>query len=297
MGGLNANLLNENKIKPKAIIGVLPLFPDKAASVPMVKHAMNIGKSVTEFLNPCQTPVIGMDQPIYAIGKQIQWKWNESLGEGKYVLMLGALHIEFVIEAMQGKLTDLSGFASVICEAGVLTSGRAEAVSSPTADHHLKRTRYVHQVFLMAGSILKKEAYDAYQLQEGPHDKDSWDVDMRDASQQFAYWSMVLDLEMLHCRFVRSLREGDFDLYVQVIDELCGWMFVFDQTNYSMWLPEHVKDMVELGRKHPGVLAVKITATNRRPRPLRGHQVWQIYLTVPTRWMSMLWPCQISFKR
>ena len=127
----------------------------------MVKHAMNIGESVTEFLNPGQTPVIGMDQPIYAIGKQIQWKW-----------------------------TDLSGFASVINEAGVLTSGRAEAVSSPTADHHLKRTRYVHQVFLMAGSILKKEAYDAYQLQEGPHDKDSWDVDMRDASQQFAYWSM-----------------------------------------------------------------------------------------------------------
>ena len=61
--GFNANLLNEDTIKPKAIIGVLPLFPDKAASVPMVKHAMNIGKSVTEFLNPSQTPVIGMDQP------------------------------------------------------------------------------------------------------------------------------------------------------------------------------------------------------------------------------------------
>ena len=80
--------------------------------MPMVKHAMNVGKSVTEFLNPGQTPVIGMDQPMYAIGKQIQWKWNESLGEGKYVLMLGALHVEFVIEAMEGKLTDLSVFIS-----------------------------------------------------------------------------------------------------------------------------------------------------------------------------------------
>ena len=156
---------------------------------------------------------------------------------------------------MEGKLTDLSGFVSVISEAGVLASDRADAVSSPTADHHLKRTRYVHQVLIMAGSILKKEAYDAYQMQEGQHDKDSSDVDMRDASQQFVYWSMVLDLETLHCRFVRSLREGDFDLYVQIIDELCGWMFVFDQTNYSMSLPVHVKDMVELGRKHPGVLA------------------------------------------
>ena len=59
--GFNANLLNEDTIKPKAVIGVLPLFPDKAASVPMVKHAMNIGKRVTEFLNPGQTPVIGTD--------------------------------------------------------------------------------------------------------------------------------------------------------------------------------------------------------------------------------------------
>ena len=51
---------------------------------------------------------------------------------------------------------------------------------------------------------------------------------MRKESQQFAYWSLVLDLEMLHSRFVRSLREGHFDLYVQVIDELCGWLFMFD---------------------------------------------------------------------
>ena len=50
---------------------------------------------------------------------------------------------------------------------------------------------------------------------------------MRIESQQIVYWSLVLDLEMLHCRFVRSFREGDFELYVQIIDELCGWLFIF----------------------------------------------------------------------
>ena len=34
---------------------VMPLFLDKTASIPMVKH-MNIGKGVTEFLNPGQIP-------------------------------------------------------------------------------------------------------------------------------------------------------------------------------------------------------------------------------------------------
>ena len=70
--------------------------------------------------------------------------WREQVCR---LLILGALHIEFVIEAVEGKLVDGSGFSSVISEAGVLTSGCAEAVSSPTPDHHLKRMRYVHQVF------------------------------------------------------------------------------------------------------------------------------------------------------
>ena len=91
-----------------------------------------------------------MDQPIYAIAKQIQWRWTDPLGENKFVLMLGALHIEFGIEAVEGKLVDGSGFSSVISEAGVSTSSRAEAVSSPTPDHHLKGLRYVHQVLLLA---------------------------------------------------------------------------------------------------------------------------------------------------
>ena len=74
-----------------------------------------------------------------------------------------------MIEAVEGKLTDGSGFSYIISEAGVLTSGRSEAVSSP--DHHLKRTRCVHQVFLLAGSILKLEASEAHQASAGPCQK------------------------------------------------------------------------------------------------------------------------------
>ena len=153
-----------------------------------------------------------MDKPIYAIGKQIQWNWKEDLGEDKYVLMLGALHIKFVIEAVEGKLTDGSGFSYIISEAGVLTSGRSEAVSLPAPDHHLKRTRYIHQVFLLAGSILKLEAFEAHQATASPCQKENWDAAMRMSSKQFTFWSLVMDLEMLQCRFVRSLREVDMKL-------------------------------------------------------------------------------------
>ena len=70
------------------------------------------------------------------------------------------------------KLTVLSGFASVISEAGMLASDRAEPVFSPSADHHIKRTRCVHQVFLVAGFIPKREAFVVYQVQEVPRPKE-----------------------------------------------------------------------------------------------------------------------------
>ena len=57
---MSSLLKNDDRpnIKPRAIIRVMPLFIDKTASTPMVKH-MNIGKCVTEFPNPGQIPVLG----------------------------------------------------------------------------------------------------------------------------------------------------------------------------------------------------------------------------------------------
>ena len=38
----NSRLMNDDLLKPPAVIGVLPLFPDKAASPSMTKHAMQL---------------------------------------------------------------------------------------------------------------------------------------------------------------------------------------------------------------------------------------------------------------
>ena len=72
---------------------------------------------------------------------------------------------------------------------------------------------------------------------------------------QFKFWSTVIDLELLMARFVRSLREGNFQLYVQSCDELHGWFHALDHTNYARRLPVHVRDAVELPKKHPQVNA------------------------------------------
>ena len=64
--------MSDDTVKPKAVVGVLPLFPDKAATPCMMKHAMQLAMQGTEFLHPGQTAVFGADQPLYALAKQLQ---------------------------------------------------------------------------------------------------------------------------------------------------------------------------------------------------------------------------------
>ena len=49
----------------------------------MVKHGMKVVQQVTEHLHPEHVTVISMDQPFYAIGKEIQWSWPLHYGEDK----------------------------------------------------------------------------------------------------------------------------------------------------------------------------------------------------------------------
>ena len=66
---------------PPCISQLLPLFYEKAASVAMIKHGMEIIKSFTQFLNPNQTPVIALDAPLFALAKYVQWSFSNSYGE------------------------------------------------------------------------------------------------------------------------------------------------------------------------------------------------------------------------
>jgi hypothetical protein len=73
-----------------------------------------------------------------------------------------------------------------------------------------------------------------------------WAARHRTDNPMFMFWSTAKDLELLMCRFIRSLREGDFPLYIQIYDEVCSWFHAMDHTNYALLLPRHVRDMVQL---------------------------------------------------
>jgi hypothetical protein len=210
---------------------------------------MTVVANAVQYLNPGQTPVIACDQPLYALAKQIQWTWPEDLGEGKYVVLLGGLHIEMAALKTLGDWLDNSGWTAALEQANIATSGKADSFLKAT---HLGRTRHAHQVTACALYVLMHKAFVA----EDRNDTttiEAWRVQRESESPQFHFWSMTLRLEVAVLLFVKALREGNFQLYIESLAKIAPWFFALDHPNYARWLPVHVRDMLDLQRNAPDV--------------------------------------------
>jgi hypothetical protein len=115
------------------VSALLPLFQHAAHTPAMLQQSMGVIKAAVEKLNLSQTPVITVDQPLYALIKQLQWHWPDRLGEDNFVILLGGLHIEIAALRMLGHWLDGSGWIQCLVQAGVATAGVAE--SFITASH------------------------------------------------------------------------------------------------------------------------------------------------------------------
>ena len=241
--------------RPPAISSMMPLFRDSAHSVAMVKHGMDVIMKATEHVNPGQIPVLTVDQPLYAIAKEIQWSWPSMYGEEKYVVLMGGLHIEMSLLKVLGDWLDGSGWVAIMAATNVTTEGRADALLSGS---HTSRSQWAHQVTAAALFFLQNEAFTAYKedlVAEHLEAKsfDEWCADMKIHHPQFLYWSQVLKLEILFLQFMRSQREGNFLMYVEALGSIIPWMFAMDHFHYARWLSVHVRDLVQLEHECPKV--------------------------------------------
>ena len=141
------------------ISALLPLLPEQAHSVATMKHAMQKVKEATLYLNQDQVPVVTVDQPLFAIAKQIQWQWPETFGKDKFIVILGGIHIEMAAFKAIGHLLKESGWTAVLTEAGIAFSGTAESFLTASS---VTKTRFAHQVTDCALYKMLQCAYDQY---------------------------------------------------------------------------------------------------------------------------------------
>lgn len=232
---------------------LLPLFPDSAHTVEMIRHSMNVISKAVKKVNADQTPVITFDQPLYAIAKQIQWTWPEKYGEDQFVVFFGGLHIEMAALRTLGDWLKGSGWSQALVQAGITTAGTADSFLKAA---HVTRTRRAHQVTAAALYTLQQQAYQHYsatgsgQVTLGFQE---WCQKREQKYPQHKYWATVLHLELCMLVFVRAIRQSSFNMYLDALTELVPWFFALDHTNYARWVPVHLRDMAELKHKHPQI--------------------------------------------
>ena len=113
----------------------------------MIKHSFCVVNSAVEHVHPGQTPVIAFHQPLYALAKQIQWKWPDHYGVDKFVVMFGGQHIEMAALKMVGDWLKGSGWVQALVQANITTVGTADSF---LCSAHVTRTTRAHQVTLAA---------------------------------------------------------------------------------------------------------------------------------------------------
>ena len=229
---------------------MLPLFTENSKSVAMIMHAMRLIKQSINFLNPGQIPVVALDQPLYAVVKKEQWTWPNEFGKDHFVVVLGGLHIEMAFMSMIGDVLEGSGWVDALIKSGLGSPGLVESFLSSS---HLKRTRYAHKITACALYSLLRQAY-----QESDCDSsfDDFCDEQVKRHPQFRYWLIIMRLEVILLSFVRSLQQGNFELYIESLKKLAPLMFALDHINYALWLPIHLRDMLLLKHKHPEICAV-----------------------------------------
>lgn len=104
-----------------------------------------------------------------------------------------------------------------------------------------------------------KQAYEHYSKEnvetEQVKNFQEWRSESGRLIPQFKFWDITLNLVILMLRFVRSIRCGEFWMYVDSIRKLLPWFFALDHVNYARWMAIHIKDLVNLKHSHPELLS------------------------------------------
>lgn len=130
--------------RPSVISALLPLLPNEAKSVALIKHSMNIVKQSVDHLNPEQTPVVALDQPLFAVAKEIQWHYPETHGEDKFLRHVRWFTHRTSVAKGLGDWLDGSGWTAALAEGNVAMAGTAESFLKAS---NIAKTRRAHQVF------------------------------------------------------------------------------------------------------------------------------------------------------
>ena len=226
---------------------ILPLINDVVHTLDMQYHCMDIIKRSTALLNPDQIPVDVCDQPIYALTKEIQWRYPDTFGNSKYFSLFGSLHIEKSMLVVHGQIIKGTGLDKILTSCGLSIAGTQAIVNV----NHIKQARYCLQVVIC---VLFQLLLDTHRESGDISHPSSWLENKSKESQMCFFWKLVLEVQINILIFIRSIREGNFSLYISSLRNFVKWYFALDHYNYARWISVHLFDLLSLEKTSPHLL-------------------------------------------
>ena len=220
---------------------ILPLINDVVHTLDMQYHCMDIIKRSTALLNPDQIPVDVCDQPIYALTKEIQWRYPDTFGNSKYFCLFGSLHIEKSMLVVHGQIIKGTGLDKILTSCGLSIAGTQAIVNV----NHIKQARYCLQVVIC---VLFQLLLDTHRESGDISHPSSWLENKSKESQMCFFWKLVLEVQINILIFIRSIREGNFSLYISSLRNFVKWYFALDHYNYARWISVHLFDLLSLDK-------------------------------------------------
>ena len=109
-------------------------------------HCIEIIKQTIGYLNTKQTSVDVYNQPVFALTKEIQWRYPEKFASGSYFCLFGGLHFEQCMLTIHDELVKSRGLEKILSNIDMSIVGTGALLHA----NYIKQGRYCLQVSLCA---------------------------------------------------------------------------------------------------------------------------------------------------
>ena len=278
------NTVIAKDVPAKSTVGYLPVIDAAPTKMETIQTLMERSVSYADLLQQDCVAVV-FDQAIYAKAQKVRWEEESDTFRKKLVVRMGSFHTCMTYLACIGVRYKDAGLSDIMVESGIIASGSVAKVMN---GHHYNRAVRCHKLTSEALQRLRWEAF----LESLPEDnvksvqdlivsfcvafketpgsfaeivKDNKDLaailkrykafveEQSAGNQNFQFWSTYIDMVQNLLHFIRASRQGNWPLHLSCIYNMLPWMFAYNRTNYSRYLPAYYIEMRELPQTHPEV--------------------------------------------
>ena len=95
----------------------------------------------------------------------------------------------------------------------------------------------------MSLASLTSLATKAFHLRNKELNFEEWKQQLSSKSPTAAFWFTLVKLETFLMKYVRSIREGNFKLFLSCLRDIIPWMFALDHVHYARCLTVNVGEL------------------------------------------------------